>query len=810
METGRSALVGLALLLGVLPGGVAAQQWVAIGPAGGSVRDIDRHPTDPERLLAVCGWEDAGVFETLDAGASWQARNTGIDLATYRTARTLAQDPQRPERLYLGVGLGISQGRLYASVDGGLSWTPAHAETGSVRAVAIDPHDTTRVLFGTLGGQLFLSQDDGQTFSDITPSGLGAVWSLLFDPDTAGWVYCGTQNGLWRSDDGGLSWTHLDSTDRTVAWITADPFRAGTIYLSTRSSGLWRSDDRGETLVDIQGDLTPGARTRIAPDPQRIDRLWVGGGDGAHLTEDGGVGWLERNDGLVSDLQSGPDYLNDITIDPDDGRRIRAGGDGGLWQSTDDGASWTRIGVPAHQALEVTRDPRNPDHIFTGTQVGLYRPAGDGFLPGRLCVASSGRETHALETADSGWIFFGYATSFFDAGLLRTTDGCDENGTGNTEEVLLVPGGDWVSAVGVSPGSGEVVLAAIGFVAPGSSRIYRSTAGGAADSFSPVPGAQTLGPIADFAWDPRDPLHVLALGSDGAVYESLSAGAQWSTRRPGTGETGHRIVFDPHREQTCYIAGSNGIERSTDNGATFHPFALDGEEVTGLALAANDADLFFAACRGIGVRRSTDGGASWSLLGTGPSHLRLTDLAFRPEVDRLFASTRGGAVFRIEQVAPIGPDRDLDGIGDTLDNCPLAANPDQNDGDLDGAGDVCDCAPADGSAFALPGEVGGLRAEGSEPTHLSWDDPRPSAGDGTLSQVAGGRVSDLLAGGGFGAATCLADAQAEPAWDDSRPAPPAGDAHYYLVRARNACGAGTYGPGAARAELDDGSPCPAS
>jgi hypothetical protein len=150
-------------------------------------------------------------------------------------------------------------------------------------------------------------------------------------------------------------------------------------------------------------------------------------------------------------------------------------------------------------------------------------------------------------------------------------------------------------------------------------------------------------------------------------------------------------------------------------------------------------------------------------------------------------------------------DEDGDGVWPEDDNCPSTPNPDQADADADGAGDVCDCAPDNPEAFSVPAESSGLRLEGEDPTRLDWDDQAATAGSGTVYDAVSGTLSTLLLDGGFGAAECLAPGLTQPTTTDGR-VPAAADGFYYLVRARNTCGAGTHGPG--RGELDADSPCP--
>ncbi len=137
-----------------------------------------------------------------------------------------------------------------------------------------------------------------------------------------------------------------------------------------------------------------------------------------------------------------------------------------------------------------------------------------------------------------------------------------------------------------------------------------------------------------------------------------------------------------------------------------------------------------------------------------------------------------------------GPDPDGDGIVGKLDNCAVTINPEQSDVDGDGAGDACDCAPGDPGAFAVPAEVTGVRFAADAVT-LSWDSAAPGAGPDTVHDLFRGPARDLPA---TDAAECLARGLAGTSFEDAaRPA--AGESFWYLVRGRNACGAGTLGGG---------------
>jgi len=141
-------------------------------------------------------------------------------------------------------------------------------------------------------------------------------------------------------------------------------------------------------------------------------------------------------------------------------------------------------------------------------------------------------------------------------------------------------------------------------------------------------------------------------------------------------------------------------------------------------------------------------------------------------------------------------DPDADGLVSVVDNCPTAANPGQANADGDAAGDVCDCAPNDETAFALPGEATEF-GFGSGPATLVWSPPTSSSGSGTLYDVMRGELAGLPVGSA--GEVCLESGSPDTAAADAT-TPEPGAGFYYLVRAANACGAGTYGANSSGAE----------
>jgi hypothetical protein len=104
-----------------------------------------------------------------------------------------------------------------------------------------------------------------------------------------------------------------------------------------------------------------------------------------------------------------------------------------------------------------------------------------------------------------------------------------------------------------------------------------------------------------------------------------------------------------------------------------------------------------------------------------------------------------------------------------------------------------DCNDGDPLVWHAPIEVPDLRLSGAGPTVLTWTDERPLAGPGTLHDLVSGALGPT-GGVSLSSAGCLQSSDTA-GFTDTRPAPPVGSGFWYLVRARNSCGTGSYGSG---------------
>jgi hypothetical protein len=152
--------------------------------------------------------------------------------------------------------------------------------------------------------------------------------------------------------------------------------------------------------------------------------------------------------------------------------------------------------------------------------------------------------------------------------------------------------------------------------------------------------------------------------------------------------------------------------------------------------------------------------------------------------------------------ADLDDDGDMDVLSASQNDAKvvLHSNEGYPDADGDGMRDELDCAPGDVTAFVVPREVGGVRFRSS--TALEWNSAVAGSGSGARHDVVRGTLAQLPPGSGL-AETCLAnDTPARALTDATSPA--AGTGFYFLVRASNACGTGSFGSSSAGAPRNTG------
>lgn len=285
---------------------------------------------------------------------------------------------------------------------------PFRAGWASVIAGAAAKPDT--FYFGASGGGIWKTDDSGRTWASVFDHGASsAIGAIAVAPSNPDVIYAGagqpeprydvqSGRGVYRSSDGGRSWTDLGLHDtKYVGEIWINPKNpdevvvaaVGHFFGASNARGLYRSTDGGRNWAHV---LAPGGFTGavdISGDPSNPKTLFAstwegrqwpwqsyfteasGPGSGVWRSDDGGAKWKRLSGG---GWPQGP--LGRISL-----AATRTGGalrvyavvdsetNGGMWRSDDGGAHWRKVNdekaFSSYYASRITVDPRDPDVVFT-------------------------------------------------------------------------------------------------------------------------------------------------------------------------------------------------------------------------------------------------------------------------------------------------------------------------------------------------------------------------------------------------------------------------------------------------------------
>jgi photosystem II stability/assembly factor-like uncharacterized protein len=287
-----------------------------------------------------------GVYRSTDAGKTWQH----VGLRDSRHIGCIRVHPQNPDIVYvaaLGHAFGPNAERgVFRSTDGGASWQRIlhKSARAGCHDISMDPHNP-RILFA-------------------------AVWQTQRYPHTL--QSGGPDSGLWRSTDGGDSWTDITRNPGLPGGVlgkvgvAVSPARPGRVWalIEAQDGALFRSDDAGETWERMSE--ASALRTRpwyyihVFADPRDADTCWVLNYK-VWKSVDGGKAFSEVP------IPHGDNH--GLWIDPSNPLRMIQGNDGGACVTFNGGQSWSSIyNQPTAQLYHVTTDNQFPYRVYGSQQ----------------------------------------------------------------------------------------------------------------------------------------------------------------------------------------------------------------------------------------------------------------------------------------------------------------------------------------------------------------------------------------------------------------------------------------------------------
>ncbi len=376
--------------------------------------------------------------------------------------------------------------------------------------------------------------------------------------------------------------------------VEIDPKNANTWYVASAFGGLWKTTNRGTTFEPIFDDGGAHNMCCVVVDPKDSNIVWLGTGenksqrsahfgDGLYKSLDAGKTW--KRVGLENS-----EHLGKIAIDPrnsntvwvaSQGPLFSAGGDRGVYKTTDGGATWARVLHVNDDTgfTDVVFDPKTPDVVYAGT----YQ-----------------RRRHVGQMIGGGP----------DGGVFKTTNG------GRTWTKLtngLPPGEVGRIALAVDPKKPGRVYALIDAKSAGGGGRGGGRAGAPAAPPAGAPaGATTLAAATPApATIPASPLPAPATADDGlGLYRSEDAGATWtrmSIYRGGGPAYYSEIFVDPRTPDTVWSINTF-LEKSTDGGRTWGRVGLDPAGTGPFGVHVDHHDVVFDSTDPNHILVSNDGG----------------------------------------------------------------------------------------------------------------------------------------------------------------------------------------------------------
>jgi photosystem II stability/assembly factor-like uncharacterized protein len=648
------------------------------------------------------GYMGSGVLKSVNGGAKW-SRLASTVLPESGQASKILVDPRDHNRVFLAQYTEFHSGTIYSggfyfSENGGRDWK--RTLSGMATDLILAPGNpktlymTLTVVYGPNGPEppgLYKSEDGGETWKPLfTPLYVNNRFKdirVAASGKQTLYVYSGSVDANNRvelrldvSDDGGKRWkapfmTHYSQADKAIKV----------------------SHDSGQTWVPAQSDGLDmdqfGYNTYIVAHPTKEKTLYVGARD-LYKSTDGGATWTNETRAFVYQPNRGDHFYQPelstthpdqhaLAFDPNDPSVIYVGNDGGLWKSTNGGASLRSLNATLSitQFNSLAAHPSDPNILYGGTQDNGTQRRLSSSASGPLSTAQPWQEFSGgdggkclINPADPGIVFISYIygaiTRYSDNGQTKQSDVGDQFLDPNNQVIVF---NDRQTGerdrIGVYPPlTGNGVEPTIYF---GTHRLWVSndlgenwdTPGGATDL---TKGPNTQGfpdVLSAVAVAPSDSKFIYTGSAHGRAMFSSNGGAKWEEagtgQPPGPGGSSSGlpdrfisdIEVDRVNPKVAYLTTSGflaGHVFKTNNGGLTWDDISDGlPDIPAdcVLIDPNNADTLYVGTD-VGVFRKSSGSTSWAPLRNDMPPAIVTDLV-SDKSGRIYAATHGRGVYEL-------------------------------------------------------------------------------------------------------------------------------------------------------------------
>ncbi|CAI8157650.1 MAG: Xyloglucanase [Cryomorphaceae bacterium] len=607
-------------------------EWTAMGPYNapsnggiGRINNVAFHPKHNDTIYA--GAPAGGLWVSYDDGQSWQ---TFTDELTNIGVSDLAIDPVHPDTMYLATGdrdaADTYSFGLLKSTDGGVTWSSTGLsysvnQNYRIGRVVVHPDSTNIVIAATNGGvyrstnygttftlertgafygiemgrgdtvyattsgsspKIYRSADAGDNWTQLT-NGLPTSGKYRCEVAVSGtpgklYVVYGDSNygygGVYRSTNGGNSWSLMSSTPNIMGWanngsgsggqawydltIACDPNAENTIYVG--GVNIWKSTNGGSTWSIVGHWYGAGSTPYVHADHHHAifrpntSQLYVGTDGGVYKTSNGGSSWSDLNDGMNI-----TQYYK-ISQSTSDSSLVLAGAqdNGSHMRSTT--MNWSE--VTGGDGMDNGVDAVNDNRMYTSVYYGSFYTSNNGgafFSPiNSLTPSGSGNWVTPFQvdpvTANTAYAGFKKIWKTTNAGSSWTATSTNNvNGNSNIDEFEVAPSNTNYIYVLINQG------------------VYKSTNGGS--TWSTITPSGSLSPgnnVLGIAIDPDDEDHIAiaisGFNSNKKAMESFNGGQSWTNISSGLPNVpATAVIFEGNNSDGIYIGTDIGVYYKSSN-----------------------------------------------------------------------------------------------------------------------------------------------------------------------------------------------------------------------------------------------------
>ena len=702
-------------------------QWRNVGPPRGG-RSIAAAGSDARPMEYFMGTTGGGLWKTTDGGLNWRPVTDGqMNSASIGAVQVCESNP---DIVYVGTGETQLRGNIqqgdgaYRSTDAGETWEHVGlAETQNIARIRIHPEDCDvawvaafgkhsadnpeRGVFKTTDGGatwrrvLYRSDKAGAVDISVDATNPDVIYAAIWEAWRRSWGMSsgGEDSGLFKSLDGGESWTEITANIGLaegpigkigVAVSPANPNRVWTLIEHEPDGGVWRSDDAGATWERVNEERKLRQRafyyTRVYADPNDEDVVYALN-TGLYRSRDGGATF-------PGGIQVPHGDNHDLWIAPSDSERMVNANDGGANVTFNGGRSWTDQDYSTAQFYRVITTEHTPYHICGGQQDNST-----ACIPvrgwGQMAARGPGNRAwyYAVGGCESGYVApnpvdlnvfyagcYGGSLSRFDmrTGQTRAVNVWPENPMGQSSEDL-VERVQWTFPIVFSHHDPGVLYT-------GTQKVWRTTTEGQSwEQISPdltradpttmgpsggpitrdQTGVETYATVFAIAPSYFDPAVIWAGSDDGLVHVTRDGGTNWTPVTPPDAPDHVRIntiEASPTTPGKAYVSGirylvdddrSPYIWKTEDYGATWVKIVAGLPDDDFIRATREDPErpglLYAASERTVYV--SFDDGARWQPLSLNLPVVQVSDLVVKE--DDIVIATHGRSFWVLEGIGPL-------------------------------------------------------------------------------------------------------------------------------------------------------------